>query len=404
MASGALRALHSVRPQVHLSTSLDPHVNLAWEDVVLRGAPPTQHVCFLYRNAPCVVVGRNQVCAFRAVRSSQNLWSEVDPRAMQHERVPLVRRRSGGGSVYHDPGNVNFSFHMPKAAFARRTHTELVAHALQAPPLSLPHRFGMPPVFPTERNDLAVLGRHATSADPGFVRKVSGNAYKLTGKRAYHHGTLLVAADVRRMRLLRRPDTHAMETSGVASVASPVANLAQTFPAQDVTCARVVDAVALEFQRVHGNSDVHTIDEASMLADARLAASVRELRSWEWVFGASPDMSVRVRLDAAQIAACIPPLSRTARGAAASPPCSASCTLHLHVHRGKIARVHMDGSAEEMECALQGLVGVPYDCLAAAPLSVVGGPVDAEGAGAPMDAEWAGTPPTALAACLRAVL
>ena len=95
---------------------------------------------------------------------------------MQSDGIPLVRRKSGGGAVYHDLGNSNYSIIMPRSAFQRSTSVNLICRALHQ--LDIPARVN-------ERFDIVVNDD-----------KVSGSAYKLTNDKAYHHGTMLIDSDL----------------------------------------------------------------------------------------------------------------------------------------------------------------------------------------------------------------
>ena len=348
------RAQHTAVPRVYVSHALDPWRNLAVEDYFLRGVPPDVPVCYLYQNAPCVVVGKNQ-----------NSWGELDARAMQREQVALVRRQSGGGAVYHDAGNLNFSFHVPKATFARRTHTELVARALARPPLALPERLGRAPVFVNERNDMCVYAAGATAPDAAAVRKVSGSAYRMVNQRAYHHGTLLLDTQLDRMRVLRRRTRATITSRGVDSVPSPVANLAEVFPEQraQLTFERIAEAIYQEFLRTYGAGELHSVDDALLDAQVPLGRhrsrpvheAAAEMRSWDWVYGASPEFEVRV--DAA--------------GGAALPDVrhlvlQLTCR-HGRVHTAGVHRVEPSSQEAAVRDAASRLVGVPYDAIAVAP-------------------------------------
>ena len=332
---------------MYVSSLHDPYVHLAWEDFLFRTVAPDVPVCFLYVNTPCVVIGKNQ-----------NLWGEVDPRAMRAAHIPVVRRKSGGGSVYHDLGNLNYSFHMPRSAFSRRTHTELVARALHAPPVSLPSRFGRPPVFLNARYDLAVYSLGAPTADAAHERKVSGSAYKVAQDRAYHHGTLLLHADLARMSMLKQR-RHNMESKAVASVPSPVANLQETFPGAPCTLAHVTEAIRAEFVRMYGSTDVHTLDASCLDAAAhvrgkhvRVRSSYEDMQTWSWLYGTSPAFSVTASTQAV-------------------PDGDRQGTLTLHCTYGRVDRVDVRSAAGGFAEAAQTLVGAPYDALVLPPPSVV---------------------------------
>ncbi|WFD26290.1 lipoate--protein ligase [Malassezia nana] len=328
---------------MYVSAVHDPYVHLAWEDFLFRTVAPDVPLCFLYVNEPCVVVGKNQ-----------NLWGEVDAKAMRAAQIPIVRRQSGGGSVYHDLGNMNYSFHMPRSTFSRRTHAELVARALQASPVSLPYRFGQPPVFLNARYDLAVYDAGAPKADPAHERKVSGSAYKVAQERAYHHGTLLLHAELSRMSMLKQRRHH-MTSKAVPSVPSPVVNLQDTFPERPCTLAPIAEAIHVEFVRKYGATDVCSLDASCLDATAtvrdkpvRVRKSYEDMQTWSWLYGTSPAFSVTVP----------------------APP-DGQGTLTLHCAQGRVDRVEVHATTGRWADAAQALVGAPYDALAVPPPSVV---------------------------------
>lgn len=332
---------------MYISTSHDPYVHLAWEDFLFRTVAPEVPVCFLYVNEPCVVIGKNQ-----------NLWGEVDARAMRAARIPVVRRKSGGGSVYHDLGNLNYSFHMPRAAFSRRTHTELVARALQSSPVSLPFRFGRPPVFLNERYDLAVYDVNAASADRAQERKVSGSAYKVAQERAYHHGTLLLHANLGHMSMLKQR-RNTMVSKAVASVPSPVANLQDTFPGASCTLSHVMEAIHAEFSRMYGSTDLCTLHASCLDTVATVQGkqvsvrnSYEDMQTWSWLYGSSPAFSVTASTQS------IPDGDRQG-------------TLTLHCVHGRVDSVDVQAATSSFAEAAQALVGAPYDALAMPPPSAV---------------------------------
>ncbi|KAJ2766064.1 hypothetical protein IWQ57_004526, partial [Coemansia nantahalensis] len=245
-------------------------------DRLLRRSDPRAHILLLWRNRPCVVIGRNQ-----------NPWKECDLAALRARDVWLARRTSGGGAVYHDLGNTNYTVLMPRAEFSRDRCAQMVARALQ--------NHADVPAHVTARHDVAVGGR-----------KVSGSAFKLTTARAFHHGTMLIDADLARLHgCLRSPHAAAIEARGVDSVPSPVANLRDF--SWSIDHAAFCDAVCREFAAAHGPvSPVHVdpaaepVGPAAKLdpdgADALAvdAEARARLAAWDWRYGQTPDFVHRL--------------------------------------------------------------------------------------------------------------
>jgi lipoate-protein ligase A len=225
--------------QSYLSTSSDPYLNLSIEDHILRKSPPDSTVLFLYVNRPCVVIGRNQ-----------NPWTEVNLGILDAARhrtgdveteppgigaVDLVRRRSGGGTVFHDEGNLNWSITCPRNDFTRDKHAEMVVRALR--------KLGVDRARVNERHDIVLdQGHEKHASDPQDTHrtpytvddgtlpkplKVSGSAYKLTRLRALHHATTLLSSPNLHIipQYLRSPAKKHIQAKGVESVSSPVGNI-----------------------------------------------------------------------------------------------------------------------------------------------------------------------------------
>ena len=196
----------SSRFQLYLSRSDDPYFNLSVENYLLDKSPPDSMVLLLYINRPCIVIGRNQ-----------NPWLEVNLSQLRqnslHQPVDLVRRRSGGGTVFHDHGNVNFSIIRPTSEFTRDRLVDMVVRAI---------RPDEPRAMVNERHDIVLqLGGEQVT------RKISGSAYKLTRNRALHHATCLVdSPNLKEIsKLLNSPGAPYIKARGVDSVPSPISNL-----------------------------------------------------------------------------------------------------------------------------------------------------------------------------------
>ena len=215
----------SRQAQIYLSQIHDPYLNLSVEHYLLQKTPPDSTILFLYTNRPSIVIGRNQ-----------NPWVEVNMALLRNNplQVDLVRRRSGGGTVFHDRGNVNYSVICPTNLFNRDKHAEMVVRAL--------HDLGLITAKVNERHDI-VLGSDGEGSTP---LKVSGSAYKLTRLRSLHHGTcLLNSPNIDRIgSFLKSPAKHFIKARGVDSVSSPITNVG-------IENSKFEQSVVTQFMRLH---------------------------------------------------------------------------------------------------------------------------------------------------------
>ncbi|KAF8507602.1 hypothetical protein JB92DRAFT_2734866 [Gautieria morchelliformis] len=264
----------SPRASIYISTSTSPHFNLAVEDWLFRKALPDRPLLLLFKNEPCVVIGRNQ-----------NPWKEINFPALRALGVPFIRRRSGGGTVYHasDLGNTNFSIHLPRAAFNRHHTARIIQRALVS--LSIDADVN-------ERNDICVGGFKMMLIRGS--KYVSGSAYKIVNKRAYHHGTMLISTELGRLGSLLHNTKDTMVTKGVASVRSPVHNLRQF--RSNVTHARFMEAVIDNFTEEYEiNPEVQMVHDGAEIRDIdHIKAGIIELQQWDWQYGQTPEFTHRL--------------------------------------------------------------------------------------------------------------
>ena len=242
----------------------DPYFNLAAEEYAMTHF--ARESFMLWRNAPTVIVGRHQ-----------NTLAEIDADYVQANNIPVVRRLSGGGAVFHDLGNLNFTFIADgdgRAQVDFRRFTQPILEALQA--LGVAARF-------EGRNDLTIDGR-----------KFSGNAEYVKGSRVLHHGTLLFAARMADISAALRPDPAKFADKAVKSVRSRVTNISEHLPRpmtvlefRDYLMAHVMAATPDAEAYAFGADDVRAITQ---LRDEKYA-------TWEWNYGHSPryNFSKRVR-------------------------------------------------------------------------------------------------------------
>lgn len=245
------------RLTVHLSNETDPFFNLALEDYLFRQLNDNERSLYLWRNDATVVIGR-----------SQNPWVECNLSNMADHEVQLTRRQSGGGAVYQDLGNSNFTFLNANPDYDESTNIKIVQNAL--------NRFGIE-AKPKGRNDLVVDVN-------GNSRKISGSAFRQTQRSSFHHGTLMLDVDFSRLQACLQPNDKKLESKGVRSVSSRVVNLAELAGGLDHNT--IMDALYNEFENHHqGRSDVWYWDKSALGRYPELNQHYQWLASWDWRFG-----------------------------------------------------------------------------------------------------------------------
>jgi lipoate-protein ligase A len=241
-------------------SSLDPALNLALEECLLETLPEDHPGLFLlWRNGPSVIVGRHQCTV-----------EEINESFIQRENIPVVRRNTGGGAVYHDTGNLNFSF-LQNTVGSRRVDFH---HFLDPVRLAL-EDMGVPAKI-SGRNDLEAGGR-----------KISGNAQLLRRGKVLHHGTLLVDMDFSRMVEALNPAPEKILSKGIASMRSRVANIAEFWRAGSSP-----DLLKQALLRRCAEGQGELRPEITAAAEA-LAES--KYRSWDWNYGTSPSFTEKKR-------------------------------------------------------------------------------------------------------------
>ena len=236
---------------IYNAQGTDPHENLAAEKVLMDALQSGEAMLYLWQNLNTVVIGKNQ-----------NAWLECRTSLLEEEGGRLARRLSGGGAVFHDLGNLNFTFLMCKEDYDLDKQVTVIQKACALAGIRAEK---------SGRNDLLAEGR-----------KFSGNAFYQDKVHAYHHGTLMVDVDKDKLGRYLSPPKAKLEAKGVTSVRSRVVNLKELSPALTIDTMRSFMAAA--FQEVYGlQAEYFTLTET-------MRSDIRELKAiysrWDYLYGA----------------------------------------------------------------------------------------------------------------------
>ena len=238
--------------RVFTADGSDPYRNLAAEEAMLSAVGEEDLVLFLWQNADTIVIGRNQ-----------NPWAECRVAPFLDQGGRIARRITGGGAVYHDQGNLNFSFVAQADNYDVRKQFDVILGAAKS--------LGI---------EASVSGRNDICAGE---RKFSGNAFYKSGISALHHGTILINGDAEKMKAYLTPNPAKLAKRSVASVASRVVNLSEISP--EITVDHFKDALICSASEVYGVSAVRE-DLFSLPEEAFRKAWERQ-KSRVWIFGDS---------------------------------------------------------------------------------------------------------------------
>ena len=236
----------------YVSSSRDGWQNLAMDEWFLDHLDPEDLILYFYVNQNAVIIGKNQ-----------NPWKECDLAAMEADGVQLVRRVTGGGAVYHDCGNLNFSFIAGEQRYDLEKQLNLILRAVQS--------FGIPCGF-SGRNDLLADGK-----------KFSGNAFCSRQGIRQHHGTLLLRSDLGRLQNYLQVDPRKLKAKGVESVRSRVCNLSEFTDA--VTPETMLAAIRRVFEEEYGAVE-NFQPTPEQVAD--MVPYYEKQSSWQWRLGKTP--------------------------------------------------------------------------------------------------------------------
>lgn len=238
-----------IKLQIILGNQHNPYLNLAVESNLLDNFLPNTISLFLWKNRQTVVIGTNQ-----------NPYSECDIDSLLTEGGFLARRRTGGGAVYHDLGNLNFSFVADKNIYDVKRQMQVIQKALLD--------FNLETEV-SGRNDITYQGR-----------KFSGNAFAKNKNQGLHHGTILIKTDSERLQKYLKVKPAKLHKHGVKSVSSRVINLSEV---ADITSENIIPHLTKAFEDVY--QETATIISFDDLCDDKAIRLSQQIGSNEYLFG-----------------------------------------------------------------------------------------------------------------------
>lgn len=249
--------MDNITKYVCVSDSLDPAYNLSVEEHLMDICMDDQVYLYLWQNDRTVVIGKHQ-----------NPLKECNISKMKSDNITLIRRQSGGGAVYHDIGNLNFSFIAGKELYNEQKHFEVILMALRL--------FGIEGEV-TGRNDMTVSGS-----------KFSGNAFIHKKHASCHHGTLLISANIEELGRYLTPSKVKLDSKGVDSVRSRVVNLGSQNSEVNV------ESMERALVKAFNQSYTGTLKHLNIQQTAAIESSVKKYRTWQWTVAESPKATVSI--------------------------------------------------------------------------------------------------------------
>ena len=237
--------------QVVVSKQYDPFLNRAVEQYLTDNQEEGMVTMYLWKNQRTVVIGYNQ-----------NPYSECNVQLLLDEGGHLMRRGTGGGAVYHDLGNINFSFIADKKLYDVRKQLSVIQDALLS--------YGLQTEI-SGRNDLTCEGR-----------KFSGNAFAKGQRNNLHHGTILIKTDGAMMQRYLIVDKAKLMKNGVKSVASRVINLSEAVP--ELTSENIKQPLMASFEKIYGGK-AELLDFDTLINKPEVQAIKDQISGHDFLFG-----------------------------------------------------------------------------------------------------------------------
>ena len=234
----------------YIEHETDPYKNLAREKYLAETAREGECILYLWQNRHTVVIGRNQ-----------NAWQECRTTELEKDGGHLARRLSGGGAVYHDMGNLCFTFCVRTQDYDLRRQQRVIVEACRL--------LGIPAEI-SGRNDVLTGGR-----------KFSGNSFYSHDGYSFHNGTLLLSVDMANLGKYLNPSKAKLSSKGVASVRSRVINLCDLKP--ELTLTMMEDAMIAAFETVYGGKA--RAMTAADFDEKRLNELHAQFAAWDWNYG-----------------------------------------------------------------------------------------------------------------------
>ncbi|WP_207941662.1 lipoate-protein ligase A [Enterococcus sp. DIV2402] len=248
----------------------DPRVNLAIETFLLQEMAIDEPILLFYINEPSIIIGRNQ-----------NTIEEINKEYVDENGIHVVRRFSGGGAVYHDEGNLNFSFIMPDDGNSFRDFEKVTKPIIQAL-----HDMGVEGAQLKGRNDLVINDM-----------KFSGNAMYATNGRMFAHGTIMFDSDVNEVVNSLKVRKDKIESKGIKSIRSRVTNIKPFLPKenQEMTTEEFSQEILLKIFGVDSVEAIKTYTLTDNDWEKVKAISEKYYANWDWNYGKSPAFDIERR-------------------------------------------------------------------------------------------------------------
>ncbi|WP_342277046.1 lipoate--protein ligase [Spiroplasma endosymbiont of Nebria brevicollis] len=245
----------------YINNSKDPYFNLATEEYLISNPNITDEILLLWQNNNTIVIGRNQ-----------NTIEEINNEYVREKQVNVVRRLSGGGAVYQDLGNLNFTFIFNKNQDNARNYalfTKPIIEVLQSLGLNAQN---------SGKNDIIIDDK-----------KISGNAQYTFNNRILHHGTILFNVDMQMLPKVLKPDLEKLQSKGIKSVQARVTNILPLLKTP-LTIDQFQQLIVEKLQHTK-NTKVLKLTSA-MITDIAALAN-QKYRTWDWIYGKSPNFDLK---------------------------------------------------------------------------------------------------------------